>query len=174
MTPSPEDMSARPLVIGLLSDTHLSRPTPEFASLVERCFAGVKVILHAGDLTELTVLSAFGDREVHAVGGNMCSAATRQALPAKKVINVGRFRLGLIHRAGDDYDFEARLPWEFDAVDAIVYGHTHRPVCQTQGGVLFVNPGAFQPTSRYGQPGTYALLTVGSGLSAVIREAPSA
>ena len=173
MSPPP-DINTRPLVIGILSDTHLSRPTPEFAALVERCFAGVKIILHAGDLTELAVLSVFGDREVHAVCGNMCSAATRQALPAKKVINVGKFRLGLLHRAGDDYDFEARLPWEFDSVDAIVYGHTHRPVCQTQGGVLFVNPGSFKATGRHGHPGTYALLEVGRGLSASIHEVPGA
>jgi len=161
-----------PLTVGILADTHLTRVTPEFAARVATCFAGCDLILHAGDLTEPTLLGAFGDRDVHAVHGNMCSVACQKLLPRKKTIRLGRFTLGLIHRAGDSYDFEDRLLDEFDPVDCLVYGHTHRPVCHQHGGVLYINPGSFQATGPYGHPGTYALLTVGDELQASIHELP--
>jgi len=162
-----------PLQIGILSDTHLARLTPEFSARVEACFADVPIILHAGDLTEIAVLQAFAGRELHAVHGNMCSMDSFEMLPTKKTITVGNFRLGLIHKVGRGYDFDRQLPAEFGPVDCIVYGHTHRPVCFDRDGILFINPGSFQPCSRYGTPGTYAILTVTDfRLQATIREVP--
>ena len=159
--------------VGILSDSHLARLTPEFLARVEACFAGVSNILHAGDLTELSVLQAFAGRELHAVHGNMCSMDSYEMLPMKKTITVGNFRLGLIHHVGRGYDFERQLPGEFGPVDCIVYGHTHHPVCFDRDGTLFINPGSFQPSSRFGTPGTYAILTVTPDrLQATIREVP--
>lgn len=162
----------QPLTIGILSDTHLSRLTPEFEARVAACFAEASIILHAGDLTEPALLRAFAGREVHAVHGNMCSVASQKLLPRKKIVSVGRFTIGLIHRVTNSYDFEDRLADEFDQVDCIVYGHTHWPVCHESGGILFINPGSFLATGRFGSPGTYALLEVGDRLRATIHEVP--
>jgi len=164
--------AARPLTVGILSDTHLSRPTPEFETRVAACFAGCPVILHAGDLTDPTILKVFAGREVHAVHGNMCSFVCRQSLPEQKVLRLGKFSIGLVHRAGNTYDFEDQLVQLFDEVDCIVYGHTHRPVCHRHSGILFINPGSFQATGRYGHPGTFAILEVGDTLRAEIHEVP--
>jgi len=158
--------------IGVLSDTHLAVPAPRFRALVETCFAGCEVILHAGDLTELAVLEAFAGKEVHGVCGNMCSLATQKLLPAKKVVQVAGFVIGLIHGQGLDYDPEERLPFEFEEVDCIVYGHTHRPSCRRIGGILLVNPGSFLAVGRHGAPGTYAILEAGDTLRGVIHEVP--
>ena len=158
--------------IGVLSDTHLAVPAPRFKALAETCFAGCEVILHAGDLTELAVLEAFGGKEVHVVCGNMCSAATQKVLPAKKVVQVAGFVIGLIHGQELGYDPEERLLFEFDEVDCIVYGHTHRPVCRRQGGVLIVNPGSFLAVGRHGTAGTYAILEAGDTLRGIIHEVP--
>ena len=49
--------------IGVLSDTHMIRPTDAFRDQAARCFADVSVILHAGDLTALSVLDVFNDKE---------------------------------------------------------------------------------------------------------------
>jgi len=160
----------RAITVGILSDTHLSAISPEFAAAAAACFAGASVILHAGDLTSPDILAAFADKEVYAVHGNMCGPASRRALPRKLTIPLGDFTIGLIHNSGYAYDFEARLPEEFAAVDCIVYGHTHRPVCHYEGGILFINPGSFQASGRFGAPGTYALLTVSDTLSARICE----
>lgn len=162
----------RPFTVGILSDTHISRVTPAFAEQVAACFADASVILHAGDLTDPSILQVFAGKEVHAVHGNMCGRACRQSLPDRKTISLGPFTVGLIHRAGYSYDFEDQLALEFDQVDCIVYGHTHRPACHTSGGILYINPGTFCSTGRYGAPGTYAILEVGRELRAAIHEVP--
>lgn len=154
----------KPVKIGILSDTHLAATPQAFQAQVEACFHDAEIILHAGDLTDPSVLSAFGDRVVHAVHGNMCSALARQSLPTKKEIRVGNFTIGLIHRVGNTYDFEERLIEIFPEADCIVYGHTHKPVCRRLGSVLYINPGSFTGTGYYGAAGTFAILEVGESL----------
>ncbi len=130
------------------------------------------MILHAGDLTNPLILNAFDGKEIHAVHGNMCSNGSLQALPRKKTIKVGEFTIGIIHNTGYAYDFEDQLALEFDEVDCIIYGHTHRPVCRTNGGILYINPGSFQATGRFGSPGTFALLDADTELKATLYEVP--
>lgn len=162
--------TVQPLTVGILSDTHLYRVTPEFEARIAACFSGCSVILHAGDLTDLSILKVFAGYEVHAVHGNMCSFVCREALPEKTMIRFGNFTVGMIHRAGNTYDFEDQLVDHFEDVDCIVYGHTHRPACHMHGGILFINPGSFQATGRYGHPGTYAILEIGHTVTAAIHE----
>ena len=162
----------QPVRIGILSDTHLSQLTPYFQKLIDVCFASTPIILHAGDLTDPLILKAFNGKTIHAVHGNMCSQSCLQALPHKKTITVGTFTIGIIHNTGYAYDFEDQLSLEFDQVDCIVYGHTHKPVCHKSGGILYINPGSFQSTGRYGSPGTFAVLEVGKELTASLYEIP--
>jgi len=162
----------QPIKIGILSDTHIATITPEFRQKAAACFAETSIILHAGDLTSPEILAAFNGKEVHAVHGNMCEASSRRNLPRQETISIGGFTIGLIHNSGYAYDFEDRLRDEFGAVDCIVYGHTHRPVCHQTGGILFINPGSFMTTGRFGAPGTYAILEVGDELKAAIHEVP--
>lgn len=157
-----------PVTIGILSDTHLSQPTETFRKITEACFHEADMILHAGDLTDPAILTVFSGKEVHAVQGNMCSAATCRLLPTHKEIRVGGFTIGLIHRFGNTYDFESRLIEIFPEADCIVYGHTHRPVCHRLGGVLYINPGSFTSAGSYGAGGTFAILEVGETLQAQI------
>ncbi|MBU2536821.1 MAG: metallophosphatase family protein [Proteobacteria bacterium] len=153
-----------PVKIGILSDTHLSRPTETFRKITEACFHDADMILHAGDLTDPTILTAFPGKEVHAVHGNMCSAFACQHLPTHKEIQVGGFTIGLIHQVGNTYDFEERLIDIFPEADCIVYGHTHKPVCHRLGGILYINPGSFTGTGYSGGGGTFAILEVGETL----------
>lgn len=157
---------------GILSDTHLATPGEDFYRLIERCFASCDVIIHAGDLTSVRVLEAFSGFEVHAVHGNMCDAVTLMSLPRKKIFQLENFTIGLTHGAHLGYDIESSLWNLFPEVDCMIYGHTHRPVCHRQGGVLIINPGAFLGTGRFGAPGTYAILEAGKSLYAYIHEVP--
>lgn len=156
--------------IGVLSDTHLSGPTEDFAKQIDECFAGVDMIMHAGDLTDISVLKVFNGKELHAVCGNMCGLSSCAALPQKKIVEVGGFRIGLIHGAGYHYETVGRLVNEFEPVDCIVYGHTHRADCQRTGETLLVNPGTFRATGRFGAPGTYAIIEAGDTLTVKIYE----
>ena len=58
---------------GILSDTHLTKVNQEFLQRVEHCFADCDVIIHAGDLVDLSLLDAFQGKTVHAVHGNCCT-----------------------------------------------------------------------------------------------------
>ncbi len=146
--------------IGVLSDTHLDAPTPVFLKQVETAFAGCDVIFHAGDLTDISVLQVFKNKDVYGVHGNMCMTSSRAVLPKRQVIELGGFSFGLAH--GDPYrtQVEDFLIHDFPPVDCLVSGHTHTPVCHNLYDVLFMNPGSFSGTGRYGSRGTYGILTL--------------
>jgi len=138
------------ITIGVLSDTHLIEPDKWFREKAELCFADADMILHAGDLTSLTVLEVFAGKTVHAVHGNMCGPKTRESLDASKVVGVGNFRLALVHGYVYVLNIEDKLFDAFAPIDCIVYGHTHKPVCYRYGPTLIVNPGSFTITGTYG------------------------
>jgi putative phosphoesterase len=148
------------ITIGVLSDTHLLEPDKRFREKIKHCFSGADMILHAGDLTSLSILDAFDTKEIHAVHGNMCGPKTTAALPASKIIEVRGLQIALIHGYGYMHNTEERLFDLFGPVDCIVYGHTHKAVCHKFGPTLMLNPGSFTATSLYGASGTYAIITV--------------
>ena len=146
--------------IGVISDTHMQRPTEELTALVDGPFQGAEMILHAGDMTELSILEAFSGKKVIAVCGNMDSSRVEDEIPLKRVLEIGRFRIGLIHGGGSPFDLEDRIRGEFEEVDCIVYGHSHYPANHIREGVLFFNPGtAFD--RRHAVSNTVGILAVG-------------
>jgi putative phosphoesterase len=162
------------LRIGVLSDTHLSICTETFRRQTAAVFSDCQVIIHAGDLTDPGILTAFKGKDVHVVHGNMCNAEAQRRFPQKKTIRVGEIAIGLCHGAGNRLDIEDRLIEMFPAADCIIFGHTHMPVRKTIGRTLLLNPGSFQRTARHGATGTYAILLVdGKGFTASIYELPA-
>lgn len=155
---------------GILSDTHLAGVNNAFLDVISHCFAKCDIIIHAGDLTDISILKAFGKRKVYAVHGNMCNPASSRKLAHDVTFSIHTFTFGLTHGAGLGYDIESAL-WDlFPEVDCVIYGHTHKAVCHTTGNRLIINPGSFQPTGRYGAPGTYVILDIGEQLQATIHE----
>jgi len=128
--------------IGVISDTHLTRPV-DFSALMNGAFKDVELIVHAGDLTELSVLDGLAGKKVMAVCGNMDSPGVRRQLPAQRVFEAAGFKIGLIHGWGGPQGIEERIAQEFEGVNCIVYGHTHAPVHLKRDGILFFNPGTF-------------------------------
>jgi putative phosphoesterase len=106
--------------------------------------------------------------EVLAVCGNMDDHMVANALPPKRVIEVGGMSIGLIHGWGSPHGLENRIRSEFDQVDCIVYGHSHRPANHLKDGVLFFNPGS--ASSSYRGSGTVGLLEVGKHIRGKILE----
>lgn len=156
-----------PIRIGILSDTHLSRPSEQFNAHVEACFADVSIILHAGDLTSSAILDVFQGKELYAVHGNMCDSSSRAQFPAIRQITINDFTIILTHGYGYGYhDIEDHLFNKFAEADCIIYGHTHNAVCHQVGHILFINPGSF------GQAGTYAILEVDHQLRGHIKQVP--
>jgi uncharacterized protein len=146
--------------IGLISDTHgLLRPQ------AVDVLRGSDFIVHAGDIGEgvLPTLSTLAP--VSAVRGNNDRAPWAEHLLPTQRLRFGEVTLHVLHDLADlDIDPQAA------AVDVVVTGHSHRPVIERRGGVLYVNPGSAGPV-RFRLPVSLALLQVsGRNVSARIVE----
>ena len=159
--------------IGIISDTHLQQPDHFFLKNCAAAFEHCDAIIHAGDLTDHSILSVFSGKTVYAVRGNMCNLQTQRTLPEKKTVSIKGYTIGISHGAGPRHNIEERVYEMFPDADCIIYGHTHIPVCHYYGPTLLINPGSFQSTGRYGGPGTYALLQIDSnGLHGSLHNLP--
>ena len=154
--------------IGVLSDTHIPTPHQALPAKVFELFQDVDLIFHAGDIVELSVLEELRAlAPVEAVAGNMDGWDAQQKLPQKKVLQLGKYRVGLIH---GKYKIDIQrdmILQEFENVDLIVYGHSHQPFWGTHGNVLFLNPGS--PTDKVHAPyNSVAILTLDDDIQAEI------
>ena len=140
------------MIVGLISDTHSLMRAEALAAL-----AGVEMILHAGDVGGHSVLRELGAiAPVHAVYGNTDDPA--QGLPQRLDLPLGGLTVHVSHGHEIGSPTPERLVREYDA-DVIVFGHTHKPVIQTIGKTLIINPGAAGPRRFKLQP-TVAILTI--------------
>jgi putative phosphoesterase len=153
--------------LGVISDTHLRQAEAEMKDLLRGPFCGVEKILHAGDIIELPVLDIFREKEVLAVCGNMDAPLVRRQLPQKRMIQAGKFQIGLIHGWGGPEGIEERIQGEFAGVQCIIHGHTHFASQIQREGILFFNPGAFGGMGGFGRK-SVGLLEVGDKITAEI------
>ena len=126
-------------LIGLISDTHgLVRGE------VHEAFAGVELILHAGDVGEQEILDELAQiAPVRAVFGNT-DPPDQPGLVHEISIEVGGVRIHLSHGHELGVPTPATLSERYDA-DVVVYGHTHRQLVTRIGERLVINPGAAGP-----------------------------
>lgn len=142
------------LRIGVVADTH-SRELPP-AMLKD--FKSVDLIIHAGDFCDKADYEVFAKlKDVKAVYGNMDTAAIREILPRRQIIKLGAFNVGLFHGEGSAKVTLQKVKEEFqkDKVDIVIFGHSHQPLNQKEGNVLYFNPGSpndtvFAPYCTYG------------------------
>jgi len=156
--------------IGVVSDTHVFSGMGKLPDKLYEGLRGVDLILHAGDIVSMDVIEELGHiAPVEAVSGNMDGWDVASRLPQRKIVQAGRFRIGLVHRAGGVPGMEERLLELFkdDNVDCIVYGHSHNPNVERRGKVLLVNPGS--PTDKTWAPyNSYAMIHADDELTAEI------
>lgn len=146
-------MSNPKIKIGVISDTHIPLSANKIPDEIFKHFEGVDLILHAGDLIELSVLDELRKMApVEAVYGNMDSLNVKTSLQDKKIIKAGKFSIGLTHGTGSPLGLNRRVKRAFsdDKIDVLVFGHSHRPVNKKEGGVLLFNPGS--PTDQFFAP----------------------
>lgn len=136
--------------IGVLSDTHLNRVSKDLTEILDHHLSQVDVLFHVGDYTSPEVVDFFGSKNFHGVCGNMDPLAVKAVLPEKKIVEIGGFRFGLIHGWGSPRGLEERVLAQFNEVDVVVYGHSHRAMNEEVQGVLLFNPGTACGYSSYG------------------------
>lgn len=138
--------------IGVISDTH-NYLDPRVAEL----FRGVEHILHGGDIGLPSILLELERiAPVTAVHGNTDEAAFRYPLTELVQLDGRRFLLHHIVQPTSLSD-ELRARIDREKPDVIVFGHTHKPFCETVEGRLFFNPG-YAGKSRFGMKRTVAIL----------------
>lgn len=142
----------------VLSDTHIPYAADDLPKPVYKDLESADAVLHAGDFVEEAVLDKLKKiTKTYAVRGNMDSVQLRQSLKEKLIIELGGFRVGLIHGSGSPaslFDF-VKGAFEGEKVDAVVFGHSHYPINEKKEGILFFNPGSstdkvFAPHRSFG------------------------
>ncbi len=134
--------------VGVISDTHV----PRFKSIPEAVwqhFADVERIIHAGDLSVLSVINELETiAPVEAVQGNIETEETMLQLPLKRKIVVGHCRIGIVHILGDTKTHVRMARQEFPDARVVVFGHSHIPHNQEHNGQLLFNPGSANDRRR--------------------------
>jgi len=140
--------------IAIVSDTHMPKGKRALPPECELICAAADLIVHGGDLSDGTVLGRFEAMgpPVVAIHGNVDSAELRRTLPERQVIEIEEARIGLIHDAGPKVGRLNRMRKGFPGCDAVIFGHSHLPLHETDPdtGFQIFNPGS--PTERRRSP----------------------
>jgi putative phosphoesterase len=151
------DMNPEVYVVGVISDTHgLVRPG------IAAAFAGVQLILHAGDVGGSAVLEALSAiAPVDAVYGNVDDPHD-PSLAKQRVVTVGGITIHVSHghELGQPTPQLALASYRGEVV---IFGHTHRAiVVRDAKGRIGMNPGAAGPR-RFNLVPSVARLTITTG-----------
>ena len=139
--------------IGVLSDTH-----GFLDPRVEKLFAGVDHILHAGDIGDAIIeLELKFIAPVTVVQGNVDAG-----LPFKltEIVTLAQKKF-LVHHIVNPWALSETVAHHLarQRPDAVVFGHTHKPFAQELDGVFFFNPG-YAGKPRLGAARSVAILHV--------------
>jgi uncharacterized protein len=136
--------------LAVVSDTHLPRGPRRLPDACLDQLAAADLILHAGDFITAEVLdeiAAIGP-PLHAVHGNVDEPAVAMRLPAARLVHAGGVRIAMVHDAGAAAGRLERMRRRFPDADAVVFGHSHIPLHESDfdAGFQIFNPGS--PTDR--------------------------
>jgi uncharacterized protein len=159
-------------MIGVVSDTHIPTRGRFLPPQLFMLFAGVQLILHAGDLVDEKVIDELQTlAPVEAVAGNMDPLRLNRLLGRLKLVKVGGINIGLLH--GDigsrrvSFSQVSKL-FKPARLQAVVFGHLHEPLVKMHEGTLYFNPGSAVDPRREPKPSCGRLLIDGSEISGEI------
>ena len=119
------------------------------------------MVIHTGDVTDGALLERISDRKpLHTVRGN--NDVTLADLPEFLLLDIDDVRVAVVHDSGPAPGRRRRLRQRWPDARVVVFGHSHIPMCEDDGGLLLLNPGS--PTDRRSMPTfTMALMTLDGG-----------
>lgn len=118
--------------IGVISDTHgLLRPEAIDA------LRGSDLIIHAGDIGSPDIIPALAKlAPVRAIRGNVDTEPWARNIPAKLQFDFNGTKFLVVHSRAE---LKEKAP---EAVQVVIFGHSHEPLIETVGNALFFNPGS--------------------------------
>lgn len=140
----------------IVSDTH--RKNENFLKVLERV-TPIDMLVHCGDIegSEYLIAQAAGCPVEMVVGNNDFFSD----LPREKEFYIGKYKVWLTHghtyyvSMGNEYlKEEARAR----SADIVMYGHTHRPVVDIEGGLVAVNPGSLTYPRQEGRRPSFVIM----------------
>jgi uncharacterized protein len=166
--------------IGLISDTHIPEACEHLPAPVFEAFAGVDLVMHAGDvyvnrvLDELAqiapVIAALGNGDEGLDGHRFTLDMADERVRTAHLLEIEGVRIGLAHalptpdETSDEVFANAMHRHFGGAVDVLVMGHSHLEGITRFGSTLVVNPGsATLPHNLVDVPGTVAILEIAVG-----------
>lgn len=136
---------------GVISDTH------DFLDpRIQDLFEGVDHIIHAGDIG--TVWITFQLEQIAPVTAVYGNTDNGLSFKETELVQLGNFKFLVQHIVDPrtpDEKLRRRIAKE--KPHFVVFGHTHKPLDQTIGGVRYFNPG-YAGRPRFNQPRTVAIL----------------
>ena len=130
--------------IGVLSDSH-AHSLDDLPKKAVDVLSGMDLIIHAGDYTGKRLLDDLRNLgNFKGVYGNMDPFEIRRELPSIKVLEVGKYKIGVTHpsEGGSPFGLEKRVRKKFGHVDVIIYGHSHMIKNKVTNNILYFNPGS--------------------------------
>lgn len=157
------------VTLGVLSDTHM----PHMARSLPRAVvdgmlnAKVDAIVHCGDMLDASIVPEIeAIAPMEGVAGNNDSWDLLQRFGEKKILTFGTLRIGVVHGHGaprrERTPDHAFAQFANEDVQAVLFGHSHIPLCEWRDGRLLFNPGS--PTDKRRQPQySYGILRIADG-----------
>lgn len=175
--------------IGILSDTHIPEVRHSLPQQVRSAFAGVDLILHAGDIVLPRVLDELEEiAPVLAAEGNHDLVKDRRISP-RQLVSVPGFTIGVVHilepfleacswRVREMFTMPRDLAisdllqaYRFGLCpEIVVFGDTHELMIRRIDGVLLINPGsATYPLGSKMRLGSVVTLDLAQGKAPLVR-----
>lgn len=156
--------------IGLIADTHLPalhRQLDELWPEAAAFFAGVDLILHAGDVTSPAVLDWLAQfAPVVVAKGNNDGFRDPRMRPVQ-LLEIAGWRIGMAHNLAPERRPVAVLRERClggAPVDVLIGGHTHLERLEHREGAVILNPGSpTLPHHKDTRLGSVGLLELGPG-----------
>jgi uncharacterized protein len=140
------------LRIAVIADTHMPRGGRR---LSQRCVEEIRasdLLLHAGDVSTggvLEKLRSIGP-PLQAVHGNVDAPELVERLPEAISLELEGVVISMLHDAGPSKGRLERMRARFPDSAAVIFGHSHLPLHEIDGGFQIFNPGS--PTERRRAP----------------------
>lgn len=139
----------------IVSDTH--RKNASFYDVLE--IEQPDMVIHCGDAEGAEFeFREVADCPVEVVLGNNDFFS---ALPGELTLDIGPYKVWVVHGHNFFVSMGRENLKEEAAVrgaDIVLFGHTHRPVIDTEGEVIAVNPGSLSYPRQEGRKPSYAVM----------------